>query len=133
MIKTIHVVAAIIEREDQILIARRDSKSSLAGYWEFPGGKIEAGETPQEALRRELYEELNIEQAQVTEYVATSCIQQTEQIVTLQAWKVSSYQGEIKLHCHSEYRWVTPQEAEDYQLAPADIPLLKAYRSTLTA
>lgn len=131
--KTIHVVAAIIEHNNKILIARRDSKSSLAGYWEFPGGKIEAGETPQEALCRELYEELNIEQAQVTDYVAASCIQQTEQIVNLQAWKVSSYQNEIKLLCHSEYRWVTPQEAEAYQLAPADIPLLKAYRQTLIA
>ncbi|AKJ43862.1 pyrimidine (deoxy)nucleoside triphosphate diphosphatase [Pragia fontium] len=129
--KIINVVAAIIEHQNHILIAQRDNQSDLAGYWEFPGGKIEANETPQQALCRELYEELNIEQVKVTDYIATSHIRLPERIIQLQAWKVVAYQGNIQLHCHTDYRWVTPDEARHYLLAPADIPLLNAYCLTL--
>lgn len=128
--KIINVVAAIMQQHQRILIAQRDSQSDLAGYWEFPGGKIEQNETPVQALVRELEEELNIDHIQVTDYIATSTIQQPERIIQLQAWKVVAWQGEIQLRCHTNFCWVTPDEALNYQLAPADIPLLLAYQQT---
>lgn len=128
--KIINVVAAIMQQHQRILIAQRDSQSDLAGYWEFPGGKIEQGETPVQALIRELEEELNINHIQVTDYIATSTIQQPERIIQLQAWKVVAWQGEIQLRCHTNFCWVTPDEALNYRLAPADIPLLLAYQQT---
>ncbi|MCD1126061.1 pyrimidine (deoxy)nucleoside triphosphate diphosphatase [Jinshanibacter sp. LJY008] len=129
--KTVNVVAAIIQQQGRILIAQRDNQSDLAGYWEFPGGKIESGETPAQALIRELEEELNIHHIQVTDYIATSTIQQPERIIHLQAWKVIAWQGDIQLRCHTDFCWVTPDEALNYLLAPADIPLLSAYQHQL--
>ena len=67
----IKVVAAILEKEDKILIAKKREGKPLAGLWEFPGGKIEEGETPEESLIRELMEEMNIK-VRVNEYVGES-------------------------------------------------------------
>lgn len=133
--KVVDVVAAIIEethhKNSRILIAQRDAQSDLSGYWEFPGGKIEPNETPQQALCRELYEELGIDNIQVTDHIATSEIQQPERIIRLQAWRVTVYRGIIQLRCHSHFLWLSPEEVENYPLAPADIPLLQAYRKSL--
>lgn len=120
------MVAAIIERGDHILLAQRDGHSDLAGRWEFPGGKVEAGETQPAALRRELLEELNIE-ARVEQWVANTAWQQGERIIDLHAWRVSAFSGELTLRCHSNLAWTTPEQALNYDLAPADIPLLRAY------
>jgi len=128
----IDVVAAIIEQEGKILLARRDASGDQAGLWEFPGGKVEAGESQAAALVRELQEELAIE-TRVEAWVATHDFQQPERIIRLHAWRVGGFEGQITLRCHSEIVWVTPQEAFDYSLAPADIPLLEAYCSQLTA
>lgn len=124
--KVIDVVAAIIEQEDKILLARRDASGDQAGLWEFPGGKVEAGETQAQALTRELQEELAIT-AQVEEWVATHDFQQPTRIIRLHAWRVSRFIGEITLQCHSTIAWVLPSEAHRYDLAPADVPLLEAY------
>lgn len=125
-LNTLHVVAAIIERGDHILLARRDNSSDLAGKWEFPGGKVEAGETLSQALQRELHEELNID-AQVKQWIASHRWQRGERIIELHALRVSGFTGTLSLRCHSETVWVTPQQACEYDLAPADVPLLEAY------
>lgn len=122
----LEVVAAIIERGDHILLAQRDGQSDLAGHWEFPGGKVEVGETQPAALRRELFEELNIA-ARVEQWVANTVWQAGERIIDLHAWRVSTFDGELTLRCHSKLAWVTPEQALGYALAPADIPLLQAY------
>ena len=122
----IEVVAAIIERGNHILLARRDESSDQAGLWEFPGGKVEAGETEAVALRRELLEELNID-AQVEQWIASNAWQKGQRIIELHALRVSTFSGEIALRCHSEMVWVTAEQARDYDLAPADVPLLEAY------
>lgn len=124
--KTIDVVAALIEREGKLLLARRDASGDQAGLWEFPGGKVEAGESQPAALVRELQEEMGIT-ATVEDFIATSVVQQSERLIRLHGWQVSGFTGEIRLQCHSEICWVTPDEVLSFELAPADIPLAQAY------
>lgn len=129
--KTINVVAALIEREGKLLLARRDATSDQAGFWEFPGGKVEAGESQPEALVRELREEMSIT-ATVEDFVATSVLQQPERVIHLHGWRVSGFTGTVTLQCHSEYCWVSPADVLSYALAPADIPLIEAYLAKVT-
>lgn len=124
--KIIDVVAAIIEKNGKILLAQRDASSDQVGLWEFPGGKVEAGESQPQALARELDEELGII-ASVGNYVASNQWQQSERTIRLHAWRIEAYSGELQNRCHSNFVWVTPEQAFDYPLAPADVPLLDAY------
>lgn len=124
--KTIDVVAALIERNGELLLARRDASSDQAGLWEFPGGKVEAGESQQAALVRELQEEMGIT-ATVEEFVATSELRQPQRLIRLHGWRVSSFSGVIRLQCHSEFRWLSPADVMSFELAPADIPLIDQY------
>ncbi|WP_120507698.1 pyrimidine (deoxy)nucleoside triphosphate diphosphatase [Rahnella bruchi] len=124
--KTIDVVAAMIEHEGKLLLARRDASSDQAGLWEFPGGKVEAGESQPAALMRELQEEMGIA-ATVEDFVATSELQQPARLIRLHGWRVSGFSGTLTLQCHSEIRWVSPADVLSFDLAPADIPLIEAY------
>lgn len=124
--KTIDVVAAMIEREGKLLLARRDASSDQAGLWEFPGGKVEAGESQPAALMRELQEEMGIA-ATVEDFVATSELQQSARLIRLHGWRVSGFSGTLTLQCHSEICWVSPADVLSFDLAPADIPLIEAY------
>ncbi|MFZ1873723.1 MAG: pyrimidine (deoxy)nucleoside triphosphate diphosphatase [Chania sp.] len=128
--KIIDVVAAIVEKDGKILLAQRDKSSDQAGLWEFPGGKVEPNEDQPQALARELQEELGIA-ARVGHYVASTQWQQSERIIRLHAWQIETFSGELQKHCHSAFAWVTPWQARDYPLAPADIPLLESYIATL--
>lgn len=130
--KIIDVVAAIIEKNGKILLAQRDAGSDQAGLWEFPGGKVEAGESQPQALARELEEELGIV-ASVGSYVASNQWQQSERIIRLHAWRVATFSGELQNRCHSDFVWLAPEQAFDYPLAPADVPLLTAYITTQRA
>ncbi|MBO1504409.1 MAG: pyrimidine (deoxy)nucleoside triphosphate diphosphatase [Serratia proteamaculans] len=130
--KIIDVVAAIIEKNGKILLAQRDAGSDQAGLWEFPGGKVEAGESQPQALARELDEELGIV-ASVGSYVASNQWQQSERIIRLHAWRVTTFSGELQNRCHSDFVWLAPGQAFDYPLAPADVPLLTAYIATQRA
>lgn len=130
--KIIDVVAAIIEKNGKILLAQRDADSDQAGLWEFPGGKVEPGESQPQALARELDEELGIV-ASVGDYVATNPWQQTERVIRLHAWRVEAFSGELQNRCHADFVWVTPEQAFDYPLAPADVPLLAAYIASLAS
>ncbi|MGV8925877.1 MAG: pyrimidine (deoxy)nucleoside triphosphate diphosphatase [Ewingella sp.] len=124
--KVIDVVAAIIEQDGNILLARRDASGDQAGLWEFPGGKVEDGESQPQALIRELQEELGIA-ARVEEWIASHDFQQPGRIIRLHAWRVSGFTNIISLQCHSEIAWTPPHEAFRFELAPADAPLLEAY------
>ena len=130
--KIIDVVAAIIEKNGKILLAQRDADSDQAGLWEFPGGKVEVGESQPQALARELDEELGIV-ASVGNYVASNTWQQTERVIRLHAWRVEAFSGELQNRCHADVVWITPEQAFDYPLAPADVPLLTAYIASLTS
>ncbi|ANI29149.1 pyrimidine (deoxy)nucleoside triphosphate pyrophosphohydrolase [Yersinia entomophaga] len=129
--KLIDVVAAIIQHQDKILLAQRDESSDQAGLWEFPGGKVEPGESQPQALRRELAEELDID-AKISGYVASHQRDLPDRRICLHAWRVEEFYGEPQMHCHSALIWVTPEQALNYPLAPADIPLLEAFISQRT-
>ncbi|HAN4398507.1 TPA: CTP pyrophosphohydrolase [Escherichia coli] len=124
--KMIEVVAAIIERDGKILLAQRPAHSDQAGLWEFAGGKVELDESQQQALVRELNEELGIE-ATVGEYVASHQREVSGRIIHLHAWHVPDFHGTLQAHEHQALVWCSPEEALQYPLAPADIPLLEAF------
>ena len=126
MLKTLDVVAAILEKEGKILLAQRPEHADQPGMWEFAGGKVEAAETQQEALIRELREELGIE-AVPARYVASHQREVSQRLIHLHAWHVPEFSGELKAHYHSALVWSTPEDAFTYDLAPADIPLLEAF------
>ncbi len=126
MLKTLDVVAAIIEKNGLILLAQRPAHADQPGLWEFPGGKVEAGESQPEALIRELHEELGVDALPVA-FVASHQREVSGRIIHLHAWHVPEYHGELTAHEHSQLVWVTPEDAFKWALAPADIPLLEAF------
>lgn len=118
------VTAAIIIKDDLILIAQRGKDESLAGKWEFPGGKIESGETPQECLKREIKEELNIE-IQVGEFLGESIYTYPNGQIKLMGYFATIVNGNFELSVHDEVKWVSIDEIDNFDFAPADIPLVK--------
>ncbi len=122
---TIPVTAAIIQKDNKILIAKRASDKHLAGYWEFPGGKIEDEETDELCLVRELQEEMGIEVA-VKGFFMENTHQYKEKRVLLKAYFCEIIKGDIVLNDHDEYAWINKNEFENYHFAPADVPFVKA-------
>ncbi len=118
------VTAAIIIKGHEVLIAKRPAGDRLSGKWEFPGGKIEAGESPEECLRRELAEELGIE-ACVGDFFAESVYHYEHGAIELLAYFVEWISGDICLRAHDEVKWVAMKELGQYDLAPADIPIME--------
>jgi 8-oxo-dGTP diphosphatase len=118
------VTAAVIEKDGKILIARRKREDPLGGKWEFPGGKIESGETPEDCLRRELREELGIE-TRVEEFLCTSRYVYRHITIELLAYRTSYVSGEIMLHEHERIEWILPEELKDYDFSEADRPIVR--------
>lgn len=120
----INVVAAILENDKkEILIAKRKNDKILGGFWEFPGGKVEKDETPEEGLIRELKEEMNID-IKVIEYIGENIHDYERGSINLIAFKAKILKGNIKLVDHDEYKWIELSELNSYKLAPADIPII---------
>ncbi|OPX89206.1 MAG: CTP pyrophosphohydrolase [Pelotomaculum sp. PtaB.Bin104] len=119
------VAAAImINDKDRVFIARRAPGEKHAGGWEFPGGKIEYLETPQECLQRELFEELGIT-ARVKNYIAESIYEYPKGAIRLLAYRVDLVGGDIRLSVHDAYHWVDIRDLLSYDLLPADIPIAR--------
>lgn len=125
--KIIDVVAAVIVRDRKILIGRRRHGKKRAGYWEFPGGKIQDGELPEECLAREILEELNI-LIEVDRFLASNVHYYSDMTIRLQAYSCRWIDGDLNLRDHDIVSWVSPNELEKFILAPADIPI--AYEIT---
>ncbi len=121
----IDVVAAILENQKgQVLIAKRKKGKKLGGYWEFPGGKIEKGESPEKSLIRELKEEMNLE-IEVGNFVGENIHYYDEVAIRLLAYKGKITGGDIKLVDHEECAWVDLQDLREVELAPADVPFVE--------
>ncbi len=124
----IDVTAALIERDGLVLAARRKPGKHLAGYWEFPGGKVEDGESKEACLAREIEEELGI-RISVDDYVGQSTHDYGEKVVRLHGFCAEYLDGEIALHDHDEILWLSASELDSIEWAPADVPLINQYRT----
>lgn len=118
------VTAALLVHRGRLLIAQRPHTDKLAGLWEFPGGKIESGETPELCLRREMQEEFNIE-VQVGEFFGDSIYHYQQGTIQLLAYWAVWKSGQLETRAHDDYRWVLPMELKDFLFAPADVPFVQ--------
>ena len=122
--KHLEVVAAYLVQNGRFLLCRRPMHKARGGQWEFPGGKVEPGETKQQAIERELREELNIE-VRALEEAAQVEHSYPELSIHLTLLKTELVKGTPQLLEHSELKWVTIDEADQLDVCPADRYLLK--------
>ena len=128
--KMIRVTAAIIESENKILIAQRKAKDNLfGGLWEFPGGKIEDGETPEECMARELKEELEIE-VEVGTLITSNKHRYPNGIFELLVYKVEHISGNFVLNDHDEVKWITIDEISKFDFPPANTPIINYLKNS---
>ncbi len=125
--KHIHVACAIIEVGGKVLCTQRSDAMSLPLKWEFPGGKIDEGESPEECLKRELNEELGIE-ASVGQACPTTTHHYPDFSVTLYPFICEIISGHITLHEHKAMVWLTGEELQALDWAEADLPVIEEYQ-----
>jgi 8-oxo-dGTP diphosphatase len=128
----IRVTAAVLFRDGRVLIARRPPGKHLAGKWEFPGGKIEAGETPEAALTREMREEFGIEVA-VARFVAAEVHDYGVKRIELLAYRVRHVYGEFMPREHDAVDWVYPADLNAAAMAPADEFIVRHLQTELAS
>ena len=124
------VVGAAVLRAGRVLASRRTEPPGLAGLWEFPGGKVEAGESDVEALRRELREELDVEAEVGARLGGDLAIGDT---AVLRVYLCRLLSGEPQLVDHDEHRWLTADELDDVAWIPVDLPLVDLLAGHLRA
>lgn len=123
----IHVTCAIIEREGLVLTAQRSGVMTLPLKWEFPGGKINQGESFEECLKREILEEMSIS-IEVGPKLLPHTHRYTSFTVTLYPYLCTIAYGEIILHEHAQVTWLPPERLQELDWAEADLPVIEAYR-----
>jgi 8-oxo-dGTP diphosphatase len=124
--------AALIDADNRVLIAKRPEGKSLAGLWEFPGGKVSEGETPEEALRRELKEELSIDVCETCLAPFTFASHSYADFHLLMPLFICrNWDGEIEPREGQEIKWVRAMRLADYPMPPADAPLIPWLRDLL--
>ena len=122
----IDVVAAVIQNEEgKILIAQRNLKKSQGGLWEFPGGKIEPNETKEEAIIREIKEEMDID-IESKKFIAQKVFNYPDKDINLIAIECKQIKGDIKLNEHEDIKWVNKNELRNFNFAPADKFIINA-------
>ncbi|MEA4826657.1 MAG: (deoxy)nucleoside triphosphate pyrophosphohydrolase [Clostridium sp.] len=117
--KTIEVVAAIIKHDNKIFTTRR-GYGDFENMWEFPGGKIEAGETQEEALIREIKEELELD-IEISKYLTTVDYNYSNFHLTMHCFICNICGGELRLNAHNDAKWITLDEVDNLKWVPADI------------
>lgn len=132
MKKEISVVGAVVVDGGKILSAQRSESMSLPGMWEFPGGKIEPGETPRAALVREMKEEL-LCTVDIDDQVASTRYEYDFGFVTLTTFYATLIDGEPQLTEHSEIRWIDAADLDSVEWAPADVPAVETIMAAYAA
>ena len=126
----INVTAAILIKDGLVLIARRKASDTLSNKWEFPSGKIEMGESPEECLTRELKEEFDIN-TDIEKYFGDSIYQYSDFKIKLIAYRVKWTGGKIKSTTHDSYKWIKINDIDNYDFAEADRPLVKKLKKEM--
>lgn len=121
--KTIQVVAAVIYDNNKFLITKRKHKL-FNGLWEFPGGKIEENETHEQALIREIKEELEID-IEVNDFITTVEYQYPEFYLIMHVYRCEKINGKINLNVHSDIKWIIKNEINNYEWVPADLGIIE--------
>ncbi len=126
------VACALVDPDGRVLICQRPPGKQLAGLWEFPGGKVEAGETPEAALIRELDEELGIQVAQacLAPFVFASHGYDSFHLL-MPLYLCRRWEGIVQRREHAALAWVKPAQMGDYAMPPADAPLVAYLRDFL--
>ena len=121
------VACALIDRDGRVLIAQRPDGKGMAGLWEFPGGKIETGERPEQTLIRELHEELGIhvKEACLAPLTFTSYPYEDFHLL-MPLYVCRRWDGLVEAREHKALKWIRPQALRDYPMPPADEPLIPA-------
>ena len=124
--------AALVDADGRVLIAKRPQGKQLAGMWEFPGGKVEAGETPEACLIRELNEELGIEVAEacLAPFAFTSHGYDSFHLL-MPLYLCRRWEGVVQANEHEAIAWVRPNRMADYPMPPADAPLVAWLRDLI--
>jgi 8-oxo-dGTP diphosphatase len=116
---------ALIDTDGRVLIAKRPANKDMAGLWEFPGGKVDPGERPEQTLIRELKEELGIDVQEACLAPLTFASHPYPQFQLLMPlWVCRRWEGEVKALEGQELAWVRPKTLRDYPMPPADEPLI---------
>ena len=120
------VTCAIIVRQGMALVVRRAEGMHLAGYWEFPGGKLRQGESPRDCIVREIQEELSLE---VSPVAALEPVEHEypDKSIRLIPFVCALEGGELELREHTEARWLWPEDLLSLELCPADMPVARSY------
>lgn len=126
----IHVTCAIIERDGLILAAQRSASMSMPLKWEFPGGKVDVGESLEECLSRELAEELGV-YVKIGQPLLPTTYQYPMFAITLYPFICSIESGELTLHEHAAVSWLPPEALHALDWAEADLPIIDAYHKEL--
>ena len=127
--RLIHVVAAVICEKGKIFATQR-GYGAYKDWWEFPGGKIQAGETPEEALRREILEELDTEIA-VGELISTVEYDYPEFHLSMQCFRAKVLQGDLVLREHEAARWLGAEELDSVRWLPADLTVVEEIKKAM--
>lgn len=122
--KKIEVVAAIIKKDNKYYCAQRKDEGELAKKWEFPGGKIEENETHQQALEREIKEELSAE-IKVGKFLVTIEHEYNSFFLTMHCYYCDIIKGDLVISEHLDSKWLTKKEMLSYDFADADKPVIK--------
>ena len=128
--KRINVAAAVFIKGDSVLVARRARGQQLAFKWEFPGGKIEKNETPEECLQREIIEELDVT-VKVCDYIGESIFNYPDKAIRLIAYRVKLVSGDFSCSVHDKITWVHIHDLLQVDLAEADIPIASIIQERL--
>lgn len=126
----IPVVTGLIRKGDKVLVGQRPVGNTLAGHWEFPGGKIEKNESPEQALVRELQEELGID-AEVGELKLASTHSYGDTGIVILFYEILFWKGEPKNVHHMELRWIEPRELRDLSIPDANRRILDRIEAAL--